>query len=141
MTAAPWNSQSACRTRRLEPTARPSDAYYRQLIRSISTPRIPRSSPSSSSRRATRYRTARMTATAAGMSRTALIACWPYSLGAFAESPGVSPRSFRGLSASRSWRLKLYQHQDVELLGAGSGRERVQAFPESLLEVVGTHCR
>ena len=82
-----------------------------------------------------------MTATAAGMSRTALIACWPYSLGAFAESPGVSPRSFRGLSASRSWRLKLYQHQDVELLGAGSGRERVQAFPESLLELVGTHCR
>ena len=81
-----------------------------------------------------------MTATAAGMSRTALIACWPYSLGAFAESPGVSPR-FRGLSASRSWRLKLDKHQDVELLGAGSGRERVQAFPESLLELVDSHRR
>jgi hypothetical protein len=82
-----------------------------------------------------------MMATAAGMSNKALIACCLYSLGAYAESPRVSPRSFHGLSASGSWRLKLDQHQDVELLGAGSRSEGVQAGWEPVLELVGTHSR
>jgi integrase len=48
------------------------DCAYHQLRRSITTPRVPRSSPSASSfRRDMRYTTTRMTATAAGMSKMA----------------------------------------------------------------------
>ena len=65
------------------PTERRADRgqvgrVYHQLRRSITTPRIPRSSRSSSSRRARRYTRARITATAAGMSKMAFIA--PVSL-------------------------------------------------------------
>jgi hypothetical protein len=62
---------------------------YRQLRRSSSVPRIPRS-PSSSSRRVTRYATKRMTATATGMIRMALIVFCPCS------TAGHVPLAVRG---------------------------------------------
>ena len=37
--------------------------------------------------------------------------------------------------------LEVGEHQDVEQLGAGSGTERVEALPESALELVGSHGR
>jgi hypothetical protein len=37
--------------------------------------------------------------------------------------------------------LEVGQHEDVEQLGAGSRAERVEAFAESALELVGSHGR
>jgi hypothetical protein len=63
---------------------------YRQLRRSTSVSRIPRRSPSSSSRVVTKYSMVRMTATRSGMSKMALIVCCPCASGA--ASPRVSSR-------------------------------------------------
>jgi hypothetical protein len=37
--------------------------------------------------------------------------------------------------------LEVGEHQDVEKLGAGSGAESVETYPESELQLVGSNCR
>ena len=42
-------------------------------------------------------------------------------------------------SVGRLGSLEVGEHQDLEQLGAGSGAERIQAFSESALNLVGSH--